>query len=58
MLRDLLLFLIIIAGGHYGLWLMRGLDGLVRRNVKKAGEIENEMKALSEQKCSAVFSFC
>ena len=31
MLRDLLLFLIIIAGGSYGLWLMRGLDGLVRR---------------------------
>ena len=31
MLRDLLLFLIIIVGGSYGLWLMHGLDGLVRR---------------------------
>ena len=26
-------------------------------NVKKAGEIENEMKALSEQKCSGSVFF-
>ena len=36
MLRDLLLFLIIIAGGSYGLWLMRGLDGLVRRKREES----------------------
>lgn len=31
MLNDLLLFLIIMAGGLYGLWLMRGVDGFVKR---------------------------
>ena len=36
MLRDLLLFIVIIAGGSYGLWLMRGLDGMVQRRREKS----------------------
>ena len=38
MLKDLLLFLLMIAGGTYGLWVMRKVDGFIKRSrEEKAG---------------------
>lgn len=36
MMKDMLLFLIIAAGGSYGLWLMRGLDRMVRHRREES----------------------
>lgn len=38
MLKDLLLFLIMIVGGIYGLWVMRGLDGFIKRSREEKSE--------------------
>ena len=35
MLKDLLLFLLMMAGGAYGLWIMRGVDGFMKRRRKR-----------------------
>ncbi len=40
MLKDLLLFLFMMAGGAYGLWVMRGVDGFMkRRREEKDGTV-------------------
>lgn len=52
MLRDLLLLLIVIAGGAYGLWLMRGLDGFLEHS-HDAKEDEKDEK---HQRCVVIFS--
>ena len=42
MLKDLLLFLLMMAGGAYGLWIMRGVDGFMkRRREEKDGTVRN-----------------
>ena len=42
MLKDLLLFLLMMAGGAYGLWIMRGVDGFMkRRREEKGGTVRN-----------------
>ena len=42
MLKDLLLFLLMMAGGAYGLWIMRGVDGFMkRRRAEKDGTARN-----------------
>ena len=37
MLKDLLLFLLMMAGGAYGLWIMRGVDGFMKRRREEKG---------------------
>lgn len=52
MLRDLLLLLIVAAGGAYGLWLMRGLDGFLEHS-RDGKEVEKSEK---HQRCAVIFS--
>ena len=40
MLKDLLLFLLMMAGGAYGLWVMRKVDGFIKCcREEKAGTV-------------------
>lgn len=42
MLKDLLLFLLMMAGGAYGLRVMHGVDGFMkRRREEKDGTVRN-----------------
>ena len=52
MLRDLLLLLIVISGGAYGFWLMKGVDRFLERSRRDRTD-ENSEK---QQKCAVIFS--
>ena len=40
MLKDLLLFLLMMAGGAYGLWVMHGVDGFMKRRREEKDEAQ------------------
>ncbi len=52
MLQDLLLLFIVIAGGAYGLYLMRGVDHFIKKNREEEAAVHSDKR----RECAVIFS--